>query len=109
MANEWDIRMEDLSPAQRQVAELIGLENYAKLIDAYGPQLIYIPKRDNFERLARNQRIVEAFDGYNYNELSKQFGLTTVTIRSIVEEKRRAIRAAPIVGQTSLFDDMETY
>lgn len=104
MANEWDIRLEDLTPTQRQVAELIGLENYAKLIDAYGPELLYIPKRDSFERLARNQRIIDAFDGYNFNELARRFNLTSVTIRSIVEEKKRAIRAAPMEGQTSLFD-----
>lgn len=108
MANEWDIHMEDLSPNQREVAELIGLENYVKLIDAYGAEVIYIPKRDSFERLARNQRIVDRFDGYNYAALAKQFGLTSVTIRRIVEYKRKMIRAAPIAGQISLFDVPES-
>ena len=55
--DEWEIRPEDLSPAQREVAELIGFENYLKLIDVYAAETIYIPKRDSFERIARNQRM----------------------------------------------------
>lgn len=57
--DEWEIHPDDLSPAQREVADLIGFENYLKLIDVYAAETIYIPKRDSFERIARNQRIVE--------------------------------------------------
>ena len=32
--DEWEIRPEDLTPVQRDVADLIGFENYLKLIDA---------------------------------------------------------------------------
>ena len=30
--DEWEIHPDDLSPAQREVADLIGFENYLKLI-----------------------------------------------------------------------------
>ena len=33
--DEWEIHPDDLSPAQREVADLIGFENYLKLIDVY--------------------------------------------------------------------------
>ena len=59
--DEWEIHPDDLSPAQREVADLIGFENYLKLIDVYAAETIYIPKRDSFERIARNQRIVEEY------------------------------------------------
>lgn len=52
--DEWEIHPDDLSPAQREVADLIGFENYLKLIDVYAAETIYIPKRDSFERIARN-------------------------------------------------------
>ena len=60
--DEWEIHPDDLSPAQREVADLIGFENYLKLIDVYAAETIYIPKRDSFERIARNQRIVEEYN-----------------------------------------------
>ena len=63
--DEWEIHPDDLSPAQREVADLIGFENYLKLIDVYAAETIYIPKRDSFERIARNQRIVEEYNGDN--------------------------------------------
>lgn len=42
--DEWEIHPDDLSPAQREVADLIGFENYLKLIDVYAAETIYIPK-----------------------------------------------------------------
>lgn len=45
--DEWEIHPDDLSPAQREVADLIGFENYLKLIDVYAAETIYIPKRDS--------------------------------------------------------------
>ena len=83
--DEWEIHPDDLSPAQREVADLIGFENYLKLIDVYAAETIYIPKRDSFEPLA------------------KKYNLTTVTVRAIVDEKHREIRARPLDGQMSFF------
>ena len=45
--DEWEIHPDDLSPAQREVADLIGFENYLKLIDVYAAETIYIPKWRN--------------------------------------------------------------
>ena len=64
---------------------------------------IYIPKRDSFERIARNQRIVEEYNGDNLKALAKKYNLTTVTVRAIVDEKHREIRARPLDGQMSFF------
>ncbi len=90
-------------PPQREVADLIGFENYLKLIDVYAAETIYIPKRDSFERIARNQRIVEEYNGDNLKALAKKYNLTTVTVRAIVDEKHREIRARPLDGQMSFF------
>lgn len=102
--SEWDIRPEDLTPAQQQVADLIGFDNYAKLIDVYAADTIYIPKKDSFERIVRNQKIIEEFNGYNFAALAKRYNLTSVTIRRIVEDKRKLLQIAPISGQTCMFD-----
>ena len=101
--DEWEIHPDDLSPVQREVADLIGFENYLKLIDVYAAETIYIPKHDSFERIARNQRIVEEYNGDNLKALAKKYNLTTVTVRAIVDEKHREIRAKPLDGQMSFF------
>ena len=89
--DEWEIHPDDLSPAQREVADLIGFENYLKLIDVYAAETIYIPKRDSFD------------NGDNLKALAKKYNLTTVTVRAIVDEKHREIRAKPLDGQMSFF------
>ena len=38
--DEWEIHPDDLSPVQREVADLIGFENYLKLIDVYAAEKI---------------------------------------------------------------------
>ena len=101
---EWEIRLEDLTGAQRDVADLIGLDNYRKLVNVYAGELIYIPKADSFDRLVRNQKIVDEFDGSNTAELARKYHLTPVTIRRIVDEKRKSLSLAPLEGQTSMFD-----
>lgn len=99
------VHNEDLSDEQRKVAELIGTDNYERLIEMYGGTWLYIPKTDAFERAARNRRILDDFDGYNFKQLARKYSLTEVQIRTIVNEKAREIRSRPISGQTSLFED----
>jgi len=38
--SEWDIRVEDLTDKQREVADLIGFDNYLKLIQYYAADTI---------------------------------------------------------------------
>lgn len=39
----------------------------------------------------------------NLKALAKKYNLTTVTVRAIVDEKHREIRARPLDGQMSFF------
>lgn len=55
---EWEVRIDDLTDKQREVADLIGFDNYLKLIEYYSADTIYIPKPDSFARIKRNQAIV---------------------------------------------------
>ena len=41
--DECEIHPDDLSPAQREVADLIGFENYLKLIDAVSYTHLTLP------------------------------------------------------------------
>ena len=102
MSAQEEIRLEDLSEGQQEVAALIGPENFRKLMEVYGGAYLYIPKTDRLERMERNERIRAEFDGYNFRELARKYDLTEITIRSIVSDKIREVRAQPIDGQLSL-------
>lgn len=95
--------VENLTEDQKRVAELVGYETYQSMIEVYGGSYIYIPKPDKFDRVARNEKIISEFDGYNFHELAIKYGLTDVTIRGIVKEQVRVTRAKPMDGQISLF------
>lgn len=102
MSAQEEIRLEDLSEGQQEVAALIGPENFRKLMEVYGGAYLYIPKIDRLERMERNERIRAEFDGYNFRELARKYDLTEITIRSIVSDKVRELRARPMDGQLSL-------
>lgn len=102
MSEQEDIRLEDLSEGQQEVAALIGLENFRKLMEFYGGAYLYIPKTDRLERMERNERIRAEFDGYNFRELARKYDLTEITIRSVVSDKVRELRTRPMDGQLSL-------
>lgn len=94
--------LEDLSQEQKKIADLIGKDNFKKLMEEYGGTYFYIPKTDKIERMERNEQIKAEFDGYNFRELAQKYGLTEVTIRSILSDKVRAVRARPMEGQLPL-------
>lgn len=98
------VRLTDLDEAQKQLAEIIGIENYLKLVDIYGGTSIYIKKPDGFLRASRNEQIKEEFNGYNYRQLATKYDLSEVQIRSIVADRVKEVRARPIDGQINIFD-----
>ena len=97
-----NLQLEDLDEERQQVARLIGLDNFKKLMEVYRGVYLYIPKADKLERIERNEQIRAEFNGYNFKELARKYDLTEVSIRSIVSDKVREIRARPMDGQLSL-------
>ena len=99
-----EISMDDLPQAQHEVAELIGLEAYVKLIQKYGGMRpLYIPKFTEIKREIRNHEICSKFDGYNFQELAREYELTETMVREIVKPITIEVRNKPIEGQESLF------
>lgn len=63
-----------------------------------------IQQVDSVLRDLRDKELNERFDGSNYKELSREYGISEMTIREIVKEKRRQLRGKALEGQLS-FDD----
>lgn len=99
------LELEDLDEEQRQLAECIGLEAYKNLLRNYAgsPIIVRMPKRITIP--VRDKEICDKFNGYNYGDLAREYDLSEVSIRRIVSAEIPRIKAAPLPGQTSFFDD----
>lgn len=99
MSGEPQINLSDLDGDQLQLAELIGLENYMKIVETFGGSTIYIRKRDSLMQNERDKEICGKFDGFNFRELALEYNLTERTIRTIVGEITQEVRARPLDNQ----------
>lgn len=99
---KYNFEIDDLSGNQKEIAELIGLENYIKLSKRYGgDDSLYIAKIDKLFNAKRNKQIVDEFNGYNYQYLADKFNLSVRMVREILADFNRK----PLKGQLSLFDE----
>jgi Mor family transcriptional regulator len=97
-----DISTEKLPAEQKNIIELIGLEAYIKLAEAYGGTLLYITKLDGIIRESRNREICGDFDGYNYRHLALKYNLSEQQVRLIVAVKDNEMRTCQVDGQLAL-------
>lgn len=97
-----DIKLDQLSGEQYELAELIGIEAYRKLVRCYGGGFIYICKADTIMKISRNDEICDKFNGYNYRELANEYNLSEKMIREITAEKLKIIKNMPLEGQLEL-------
>lgn len=81
------ITIDDLSEEQRQIAELIGFDNYKKLVRIFAGMSIYIPKMDSLEASVRNRKIRAEFNGFNYQELVRKYHISERHIRRIIDNR----------------------
>ncbi|MDE6672768.1 MAG: DNA-binding protein [Ruminococcus sp.] len=78
---------EQLSDGKKELAEIIGLDAYKKLVQHFGGSYLYINKPDTVIRSERNAEICRKFNGKNYSQLATEYNLTENRIRSIIRQK----------------------
>lgn len=76
--------IDQLSGEQRELAEIVGLASYKKLVTNYGGNLLYIPKPETVLKDIIHKEISEDFDGRNYKKLAIKYGLSEKTVRKII-------------------------
>lgn len=100
---KWDdidvskITLDMLPEEGREIAGMIGIENYLKLVFEFGGRAIYIHKLDAIRRMVRDDQIIQDFTGNNHAALCRKYDLSEKQIRQILAEKPR---------QISLFDEV---
>lgn len=100
-----ELTLDDLEGEQRALAECLGLEAYRRLLIMYAGSTFTVRMPDKVTIPLRNKRIRSEFNGYNWGELARKYNLHEKTIRNIVSGEISRIRAEPMDGQASLFDD----
>lgn len=79
-----NISLRDLSEKQREIAELIGIDNYIKLSKRFGGEdSIYIQKYSELVKSIRNNEIRTKYNGHNIPELAKKYNLSERYIRKL--------------------------
>jgi len=101
---EKQIKIEDLYGIQKEIAELIGIDNYIKLSLHFGGDNIYVQKYSEVIKVQRNNDIRQKFNGYNSDQLAREYNLSERYIRMICADLIESIRSRPPQGQMSLFD-----
>ena len=101
---DFIIQPDDLNEEQQHLAELIGLDIFANLVQVFGGTNIYIPKPEAFGRSVRNEKIRQEYNGRNIKSLAVKYGLTEIWIRNILGETVNSNTARVLPGQMSIFD-----
>ena len=94
------IKLSDLQGDQRELAELIGIENYIKMVQRYSGTSIYIAKIDKLLNSKRDAEIIKSFNGRNYRYLAYKYRLSERAVRDIISKGY-----SQNVEQMSFFDD----
>lgn len=94
------LQLDNLTDDQKHIAQLVGIDNYKKLVHHFGGCSIYIYKEDTLIKELRDKEIIEKFNGDNYKELALEYNLAERTIREIITDKYKI----KCDNQITLFD-----
>jgi Mor family transcriptional regulator len=78
----------DMLPDEgKEIALVIGIKNYLKLVMEYGGRSVYIHKLDAVRRSVRDDSIRKDFNGENHAFLCKKYDLSEKQIRLILASR----------------------
>lgn len=96
-----DLKIDDLYGEQQELARIIGIDAYIKLVALRGGTNVYIAKADKIQSLRRDTAIIKEFNGYNHLYLAHKYNVSDRTVRAILADARDN----QLAGQISLFDE----
>lgn len=80
------VTMEDIPEVHKDLAEVLGLDAFKKLVRYVGGSSIYVPVEGCITRSRRNKILKETFKG-DYKQLAKTYRISEAHVRRILSEK----------------------
>ncbi len=93
-----------LSEQQREIADIVGIESFIRLMQYVNGDSIYIPCYPEVIKSERDAQIQQEFDGYNLKELARKYKLGVDTVRKIIPKEIKETKkqqAEQVDGQIS--------
>ena len=87
MQNQFNLTPQHLPEELAWLCDILSMEQMLRIIDTAGGEVLYIPKRHTLEQPLRRDAICREFDGYNFRQLGRKYGLTERRIRAILREE----------------------
>lgn len=81
------LTLDDLQHKNREIAEVIGIDNLLALSDYSGGTFVQIPSKKELFKLKVYKTISEEFDGTNARKLSLKYSVSTATIYNIASKR----------------------
>lgn len=106
MTDLWDdVRANDFGDDDTMGAliAVVGLATAKRLVEAFGGDVLYVPKLESVARNARNRRIHKEFTGANHRDLAERYNLTVAHVHNILRDMRQQTRGRDTQTQMELF------
>lgn len=80
----------DVPETYQPIVSLIGMDAFLKLCWYGSGDEIYFPMPETIFRKARDRLLLQEYNGYNIDELSKKYGLTIKQVKNIIKRSDSA-------------------
>lgn len=94
-----DLTMEDFDGDQLELAEVVGIDIYKKLVRIFGGNSIRVYQAETLVKDKRAEEIRAQYNGRNMLELTQRYQISDRTIRNILGTRRC------IPGQIDMFGE----
>lgn len=87
-----DLTMEQLEGDTQELAQVIGMDAFRKLVAIYGgSECVYIPRLSTLRCNVRNQQMLKDYrSGATYNMLALKYHLSNRSVRLIINQGMKA-------------------
>lgn len=81
-------KLEDVPESYKELAEILGMDAFKRLVMNYGGTEVYIPVDKSITRNIRNNILRRTFNG-DYKQSAKTYRMSQAQVRKIIKNKSK--------------------
>lgn len=81
-----EVTIKDIPESFRDIAEVIGIDAYKKLVRYVGGSTVYVPVEGCLTREVRNRVLKESFNG-DYKSVTRKYNISEAHVRRIINQQ----------------------